>query len=567
MSKLPPINTDLDPVYVPYGRKSHKGEKKDQRHTEREQREGCLAFVTERIKRAGRGELAPDPWEFDDKTGTTDKRDAYQRRLADVRALRAQGRQVYFVVRLLDRLGRDAEELHRCKKELDRLGVTLLAVDFAGEIADEVFPYVVATAQVGSLKIAANVKRINAQVRRDGWWRPGRVPWGYRAVPTTEAQQAQGAPKATLAIDEAQAPAVREVFARVASGASVHGVARWVAGLSEAQRGIRQTKDGARARTLAQQEIRALLRSRTYIGQQPDGAEGRWPAIVALETWEAAQAQLEGAKGGPAKQATGTYLLTGLLWCPVCHGRGADVRMHGWHRSGDGSSARYACTAYQKGAGAPEKCYYSVLAAAAEADVRRQVAPLVDVLARDHRAALLGEVAALLREPMQGPGAGLGARLAAVQAKIDTAKRRRRVLMERLADETISDDEFREEVAPIRAALADAERELAGLAPEHATGDGMRRGSAGRRRGTVADVARELDRVQALWLADTSAAQRDVLVEWIARVAPVRGGAGQVTCHVEWTDEGQILFAAAAAAGLVAREQPAGDGAEGTAAG
>lgn len=545
MSKPPIDELRKEAIYFPYGRKSHKGEKNDQRHTEREQRESALRFVQERISREGQGELAPDPWAFDDKSGTTDQRDAYQRRLAEVRAARKAGRPAYLVVGLLDRLGRDAEELHRCKKELDKLGARLLAVDFAGEIADEVFPYVVATAQVGSVKISNNVRRINAQVRRDGWWRPSGVPWGYKIVPSTPEQQGAGAPKVTLAIDEPQAKRVREAFAAVAAGQAVTRIARWVATLPAAERGGHQTRDGWKARALGQQVLKVVLRSPIYVAEQPDGTPGRWPALIARETWEAAQAALDGAKTAPPKQASGDYLLTGLLWCPLCAERGTACRMRGADKRSYGRARRYACSAVAAGARVPIKCHYSVRADDADRDVLRQVQPLLVVDTDREYGAVAREVGRLLREGQGGPPDDVQSRLAAVQATIDTAKSARRVLMQKLAAELIGDDEFREEVAPYRAAIAEGEAardalaKQAGMVPLPGFGAPLRL--------TVADVMRQWAAWQAQWLAtaDDVAHQRPYLAEVIARIEPVRDAKGDVHCAITWTEEGQLLAAVA----------------------
>src|SRR4051794_16566160 len=55
-------------------------------------------------------------------SGKRDDRPAYQRILADVRRLRAEGKRVAIVLAALDRLGRDIQERVRCWRELDRLG-------------------------------------------------------------------------------------------------------------------------------------------------------------------------------------------------------------------------------------------------------------------------------------------------------------------------------------------------------------------------------------------------------------------------------------------------------------
>jgi DNA invertase Pin-like site-specific DNA recombinase len=55
--------------------------------------------------------------------GTRDDRPGYQRLLADVRAMRAQGYTIVVVVAALDRFGRKLLERVRSRKELKGLGV------------------------------------------------------------------------------------------------------------------------------------------------------------------------------------------------------------------------------------------------------------------------------------------------------------------------------------------------------------------------------------------------------------------------------------------------------------
>src|SRR6185295_4686943 len=86
---------------------------------------------------------------------------------------------------------------------------------------------------------------------------------------------------------------------------------------------------------------RRLLSCLTYAGRTPGGAPARWPALVDAATWDRVQARLANHRRQP-HQASGRYLLTGLLRCHRCGGR-----MYGseWRRR-DGSTTRnYRCNA------------------------------------------------------------------------------------------------------------------------------------------------------------------------------------------------------------------------------
>src|SRR5262249_50141038 len=115
-------------------------------------------------------------------------------------------------------------------------------------------------------------------------------------------------------------PYVRDVFTRIAEGASLRSVARWVASLPAEIRGGRQ---------LYARQIRWMLESATYIGRvAPDDGDtspggllsqppARWPALADDATWRAARARVASHRSLP-HQASGRYLLTGLLRCPRC---------------------------------------------------------------------------------------------------------------------------------------------------------------------------------------------------------------------------------------------------------
>src|SRR5436853_51281 len=76
-----------------------------------------------------------------------DDRPDYQRLLADVRGLRAQGQPVVVVVAALDRFGRRLLERVRSREELKALGVSVHSVREGGEVSDLVANVLAAVAQ------------------------------------------------------------------------------------------------------------------------------------------------------------------------------------------------------------------------------------------------------------------------------------------------------------------------------------------------------------------------------------------------------------------------------------
>jgi hypothetical protein len=155
-----------------------------------------------------------------------------------------------------------------------------------------------------------------------------------------------GAPATVLRIDPVTAPYVREAWRRLASGESVRQVAIWANGLPSDARGGRQ---------LAYHNVRKVFAKTCYIGRiaAPDrkvGApdldavnlpRGRWQALIEDVVWVAAQQQIARHQHMP-RQATGAYLLTGLIWCPKC--QEPRRRMQGCHREEHGERDRYVCS-------------------------------------------------------------------------------------------------------------------------------------------------------------------------------------------------------------------------------
>lgn len=124
-------------------------------------------------------------------------------------------------------------------------------------------------------------------------------------------------------MDEETAPYVREAFARAAGGDSVRKVARWVASLPTSTRG---------GRNLGYAVTRRLLSSAVYVAcvkDMVDGEDvlspGKWPALIDRAAWDRVQAKIGQHKQLP-RQATGRFLLTGMIRCPRL--RAAPLRDH-----------------------------------------------------------------------------------------------------------------------------------------------------------------------------------------------------------------------------------------------
>ena len=448
------------------------------------------------------------PERQDIMSGMKDARPQYQALLSEARRLRAEGKTVAIVVSALDRLGRRLAERLRVREELKSLGIELHSVREGGLVSDLVANVLGAVAEEEARLASVRVKETRARTMSNGWVPGGRLALGYLRRTATEQERKQGAPKSVLDADAERAPIVREAFTRVASGASVRAVARWLASLPD---------DVRQGRSASYHATRQMLDSRTYIGQFPDGTPGRWPALVDPATFERVQQRIARHQQTPA-QASGRYLLTGLLRCPKCGGRMAGtVRWRG--------RPRYTCFAHKGGAGRVA-CSYSTVAAPIEGAVLDRVGALLDVVTDADLRPNLEAAWSRLVQPT--PDAALAR---AHERAADKARERIRRLALLYADGALDRAGYelgREQAA---ADLDAAERALAAL-----------RGAEREPELPPLDqVLREAGGWQAILAGADTAARRDVLALIVETITPERVGWGKYEAKIVWTPLGEAL--------------------------
>jgi hypothetical protein len=328
-------------------------------------------------------------------------------------------------------------------------------------------------------------------------------------------------------LDPDRAPFVFEAFSRVADGHSVRSVSRWIVSLPD---------DVREGRVLPFQRVRLMLRRPVYVAR-PHRGEGpilerpicHWPALVPDEMFQRVQERIA-EHGRMPRQATGRYLLSGLLRCPSC-----GWRMCGHQRTGHGP--RYRCDGRTGGLTAPDPgCTTTVLAAPADAAVLAQVTHLVATLTD---ASSTMQVA-LLQEwrKLQDPNdqAGLDHQINLLERQTDKAKgtlTRVAVLfangeIDKLGYELARDQARGEydaavaELTRLRAQVTSTPK-LPPLQTVLADAGGWHAAITG------ADVEQK----------------RGVLGLLVERVIPVRVRLGQWGAEVVWTPMGAALYAAA----------------------
>lgn len=244
-----------------------------------------------------------------DRSGGTLARPGLQRALERVRAGESGG----IVVAWLDRLSRDSEQGHRLLREIDEAGGRVYAPEAP---ADATTPE--GELQVGMFLLVAQYQRKRARagfararersiangipVNRD-------APVGYTRGVDLE-RRPHDVDGRGYVLDRTTSPVVREVFERRAAGAGPTELGELLE-----RHGVR-TSQGAT--TWSRQAVKALVASRTYLGELRSGDYVNTAAhepLVDEPTWLAAQTPIPAqARRRPPSE----YLLAGVLRCAGC---------------------------------------------------------------------------------------------------------------------------------------------------------------------------------------------------------------------------------------------------------
>lgn len=204
----------------------------------------------------------------------------------------------------MDRFARNVEVAQRAKRRLLRAGVTIWSVR-EGELRDSPDSWLMsafgdAMAEYYSRNLSVMVRNGIDQSARQ-LKAAGRRIWGY-AVDGTD----------HFVPDESTAPAVREVFARYASGESLTDICSWLN-----SEGVRTP----RGKTWCTQNLAQVLGNVAYKGTYKYSGhvvEGGMPALVSAEQWDRVQQVRATRKRKKRKSIVNDYLLTGKIWCLEC---------------------------------------------------------------------------------------------------------------------------------------------------------------------------------------------------------------------------------------------------------
>ena len=483
--------------------------------------------------------------------GTRDDRPDYRRMLEQVRFLRKQGRHVVVVAAALDRTGRDLAELFGMRKALRLMGVQLHYTRDGGELDDDSAMLKGWQAAKETEKLSIRVTASKRIAAEHGLPPAGATAWGYdlRLPRTPEEEAANKISKGVrriLDVNEVEAPYVRNLFKRAADGQTIGALSRWVASLPEEARGTtpdRHAPGERMPRVLGRSALLKVLRNPIYISRytrdpEVDTADailtlpkGRWPSLVGDDLWRRVQERLDSHRTVP-RQASGDYLLTGFLRCPVC---GGTSRMNAFvngrsGRKGTGQRRRYRCVSSVLGGEAVAKrCFYGVTMELIDAHVLEQVGAVLDA-AVDPK---LTEDVRQAWDKLHETTTPATERAKKLDAEIERLRTRIRKAREDLYDDKIDQAEHDSLVLPWRAALKAREEARRTIVdePTHAT---LSFDEAARKAGAWGKMLRRP--------GVSVESKREVLAELIERVEPVRVAFGKYEARITtWTDTGETL--------------------------
>jgi DNA invertase Pin-like site-specific DNA recombinase len=451
-------------------------------------------------------------------SGKRDDRPQYRALLAEVRRLRADGQNVVVVVKWLHRFGRRVAERVRCWEELAELGVAIHSVAEGGVVLEVVANILASIAQEESRQIGERVASTWAHVTALGWAKTTTAPWGYQWRSATTEERAAGSPKSVLQVDPDTAEFVVEAYRRVADGESARGVARWAARLPEAARG---------GRRMTWRTVQDILRRSVYAGRPVQGVPSvlerplaKWPAIVDDDVWQRVQSRADGHQHMP-RQASGRYVLTGLLRCPACGGRMRGEQLP--------KGRRYRCGGVDPGA----RCTQSVDAAAVERLALADVWRTVDAMVSDPPVRVQAELRKTWQARQTAGNDDHGQKIHQLKLALERSRKRITRATELFVDGSVDKAAYDALVAKAREDVSAADKEIADLQPTTANSKSM----LPPLEGIVAEAGNWITTLQ----STNTIAQRKVLGLLVNRIVPVRERPGVYHVEIMWTPLGEVL--------------------------
>lgn len=358
-----------------------------------------------------------DVYKDDNVSGYRDRGEGtdFARMLDDARA----GRFDVLIVRKLDRLARSLSAIEALTAAKVQVVTTDGELDLTTVNGRLIANVLTSVARAESETKAERRVFANAGRRREGIPTSGRVPYGYKWIPTKERKE-----RGTVAayeLDGERAEDVRRIFEMFLADVPLGSIARDLTTAGKLTTSGAPFRPPTLGRMLKSPYYAALLPLPSENGGAYDQDAitrgsceiGKWPAIVTVEQWEAAKAKLAHPSRKTSPGPTRKWLLSGIAVCDVCGepiragGGGAGVHsyrcrgMAHFMRQGDPLDAyveRFAVEYIAKHRGALLAPRERSDAAAINAELARLEAALVE-LGEDRDGGVIDRAEYLRRRP------------------------------------------------------------------------------------------------------------------------------------------------------------------------
>ena len=263
-------------------------------------------------------------------SATDDKRPVFQKMISD--AMMKPPAFEAIIIHSLSRFFRDGIEFGVYERKLIKNKVRVISItqptsdDAGGEMMRRIINLF---DEHQSKEISKHVSRTMKENARQGYFNGSRPPFGYQAV-ATDLAGSRGRVKKKLAINEAEAGLVRQVFDWY-----LHGLDGRVMGCKEIGKHLSGKGLSMRGSAWTLQKIHSMLSDPTYMGDYyfnmrdsknkvmrpvEEWVKTSIPAIIDAATFERVRAKREERAPSmtPPRRVSSPTLLTGLLKCGVC---------------------------------------------------------------------------------------------------------------------------------------------------------------------------------------------------------------------------------------------------------
>jgi site-specific DNA recombinase len=365
----------------------------------------------------------------DKKSGLRSDRAGYQ----DLLEAAATGEYRFVLVFKADRLSRDDEEFMKVCRELLRKGLEIHDYTL-GPITPE---NVGLLALLGRKEIEFTSQRTRMKLEdlAANGTKIGRLRPGYQPVRDAAGKPVGG----EFEIDPVLGDIITELFRRADGGESLGRLRHWYNEQTGAKKNVAQIHDMLRCEFYKGLNVQCkthrskLERDKTYARPKEDWKVTKHELpLIDEATWDRVQVRLDLQRNvGQQRVKSGSYALTGLIWCGRC-----SRRMQGRTFAKRGTK-RYVCAVCSLERALPK--------------TEQAVLRLLRALPISHRDILDAATATFTKEH-----ARLTADVATVEREITRLSEGRTLLRRKLRDGVMTDDDYRE-------AIKDTDQELRGL--------------------------------------------------------------------------------------------------------